>query len=104
MEQLHESYAALDHAPRQKAVGGELAAHFFIDAVSLNGSGRLLAKVQELWSRRLHAEGQLVGSNSRRNLVVARFEVLFWVVVPHHVQSVSLGLRGNAGGIGKIQH
>jgi len=73
---LHKADAALDHAPGEQAVGRVGPCELLVDAVHFERRWRLLGKIQQLRSRHLHAESQLVSLYARVDFVIAGVPVM----------------------------
>ena len=94
VHQHHEPDAALHHSPRQQAVGPELLRRLVVDAVHVERRRRLLRKVQQFRARRLHPERQLIRSDARRDLRIARLGQLLLVQIPQRIQRRPLRVIG----------
>ena len=67
-----EAHALLDQPPRQQAAPAVVVGRLLADAVQLERLRRFLGEVEHRRRFGLHLEGQVVGVDARRELLVAR--------------------------------
>src|SRR5262249_15551728 len=79
-EYLHEAHAAFDKSPRHQGLSAEVIVRLLVHAVKFPRRSRLFADVNRVAGVSLHAEGQLVGINSRRKLAVLRVMVQMFFI------------------------
>ena len=96
---LNEAHASLDQTPRHQRLLAEIRRHLFAEPVELASRFGLLIDVDRADGVRLHAIGQLIGSDAGGQLGVLRvaFEVLP-IQVSQQVEPTSLPLGRHAFG------
>ena len=62
---LHEAYPRFDQSPGLQALAPVLFGGLLANAIQPVGLGAFVGQIKEAWSRSLHAEGQLEGSDPR---------------------------------------
>ncbi len=97
--ELNEAHAALDEAAREQAVVGEreLAG---LGRVHLVDFFRLLGDIHQLRHRRLHAIGQLVLRDARRDFGVLRFGEMQAIKIADGVERLAADFRIDARWVG----
>jgi hypothetical protein len=75
---LNEPHASLHESPGEQAAAAEIGADRIIEAIQFPGGLRFAADIGGLRSRHLHAEGKLVGFDTRGQfrIVIARIQML----------------------------
>ncbi len=92
-----EPDALLDQPPGEQAAPAVVVGRLAADPVEVQGLARLAGQVEDLGRLGLHPEGQVVGVDPGRELLVVRVERRP-VQVADEVQGLAPGLGSDAGG------
>ena len=102
--QHDEAHAALHHAARQQAVGGELAGGLLVHAVHGERLRAIPSRNRAAPARPSACGSQFVGGDARGDLHVAGLGVVLFVQIFQRVETGALHLARDAGRVREIEH